>query len=117
MEAGGKVGALATAQIEVIDQAIANQLAAWGVTREEARAQMKFGELEKLGNVYKASVTRKINYGATTERFWGINWKLEFGELFPPWPSIEFTRMCSKVAVTAQGIGRYEGYIGDIGLY
>jgi len=97
-EMGEKVGALAEGQIEVIENATDAQLAAWGVTREQAGAEMKVMELRKLGNVYRSSVIKRRNNSATTEKFWGTRWEQEFGKLFFPWPSVEFTRMCTKAA-------------------
>ncbi|KAF8430656.1 hypothetical protein BGX38DRAFT_1277874 [Terfezia claveryi] len=96
--AGEKVGALAAAQSTLIEAATEAELQAWGVTREDARDELRMDELNKFGQVYKASVKRRQNYNMLTEKFWGPNWIALLDKLHPPWPSVEFARQCSLAA-------------------
>ncbi|KAF8430211.1 hypothetical protein EV426DRAFT_570400 [Tirmania nivea] len=97
-EAGERVGALADAQVQIIEQATDSELAAWGVTREEAKDELRYEELERLGRIYKSAVVKRQNNNITTEKYWGPSWMKNFGEIYPPWPSAEFTRMCARVS-------------------
>jgi len=95
---GAKVGALADAQVQIIEQITDAELATWGVSRDKMKEEFLFGELEKLGQVYQSSVVKRQNNNLTTEKYWGLNWIKDIGALYPPWPSVEFMRMCAKVA-------------------
>ncbi|KAF8416333.1 hypothetical protein EV426DRAFT_709377 [Tirmania nivea] len=97
-EAGERVGALADAQVQIIEQTTDSELASWGVTREEAKNELRYDELERLGRIYKSAIVKRQNNNITTEKYWGPSWIKNFGEVYPPWPSVEFTRMCARVS-------------------
>ncbi|KAF8430704.1 hypothetical protein BGX38DRAFT_1277823 [Terfezia claveryi] len=82
----------------LIEAATEAELQAWGVTREDARDELRIDELNKFGQVYKASVKWCQNYNMLTEKFWGPNWIALLDKLHPPWPSVEFARQCSLAA-------------------
>ncbi|KAF8416198.1 hypothetical protein EV426DRAFT_711820 [Tirmania nivea] len=72
-EAGESVGVLANAQVQIIEQATDRR-------------------------IYKSAVVKRQNNNITTETYWGPSWIKNFGEVYPPWPSVEFTRMCAQVS-------------------
>ncbi|KAF8421708.1 hypothetical protein EV426DRAFT_704895 [Tirmania nivea] len=79
-EARERVGALADAQVQIIEQATDSELASWGVTREEAKDELRYDELERLGRIYKSAVVKRQNNNITTEKYWGPSWIKNFGE-------------------------------------
>jgi len=92
------MGALTKVQTEILDQVTNVELESWGVTREVAEVAIRKKKLEVLGGIYKSSVRKRRNNMQTIEKYWGPGWVEEFGEFYPPWPSVEYARQCAKAA-------------------
>ncbi|KAF8415942.1 hypothetical protein EV426DRAFT_709989 [Tirmania nivea] len=54
--------------VQIIEQATDSELASWGVTREEAKDELRYDELERLGRIYKSAIVKRQNNNITTEK-------------------------------------------------
>ncbi|KAF8415399.1 hypothetical protein EV426DRAFT_701998 [Tirmania nivea] len=73
-EARERVGVLANAQVQIIEQATDSELTSWGVIRKKAKDKLRYDELERLGRIYKSAVIKWQNNNITTEK-WYFNGK------------------------------------------